>query len=107
MVDDARLQELLSESRKAKKEDKEMAEALSSMMKTRGWAFYMHLLGAHIQSFSDVMLQPAGSLDALVSGEFVKGAMYGLVLARDRPSVIVESMKQVLASDQDDEETVR
>lgn len=103
MVDDVRLQELLSESRKAKKEDKEMAEALSAMMKTRGWAFYMQLLGAHIQSFSDVMLQPAGSLDGLVSGEYIKGAMYGLVLARDRPSVIVESMKQVLASDQDED----
>jgi len=103
MVDNTTLDQLLSDAKKAKKEDKELAEALASMIKTKGWQLYVKLLEVSLQGFSDVMLQPAGSVDALVNGEFIKGAMFGLVLARDRPGVIVESMKQVLASDQDED----
>jgi hypothetical protein len=65
------------------------------MIATEGWRIYVELLELKLQSFSDELLLPAGSVDRMVGLEYVKGAMSGLVIARDLPSVTIAAMAQL------------
>jgi len=86
------LTEALREARKAKREDLELAEAMQALLVSQGWQLYLErVLGPRIQSFGELLLQPAGSQDGAWRTEFVKGALYAFCLARDLPSVIVSA----------------
>lgn len=88
--------ELLKSSRKATKEDVQLADALEALIKHPSWGPYANqVLGARIQNLGELILQPAGSTSGAWKTEFLKGALYGLCLARDMPSVIVASMRDV------------
>lgn len=87
-------EELLKSSRKATQEDLKLADDLEALMRHPGWASYLALvLGRRIQDLGELLLQPAGSTSGAWRTEFIKGALYGLCLARDLPSVIVQSMR--------------
>lgn len=94
----AQLEELKKVARKADKEDRERSEAFLLMFRTDGWPIYTALLNSRLQSLSERLLAPSGSIDGVLTSEFIKGAMYGLVLARDLPSITIESMRQISAS---------
>jgi len=92
MLDKERFEHLLQASRSALKADKDRAEAFGAMMKTKGWEFYVELLQLRIQMFGEQLLQPLESMDRAGVQEFLKGAMWAFVLARDIPSVTIQSL---------------
>jgi len=88
-------EELLKTSRQADREDRELTEFMQSLVASPAWRAYNgRVLGPRLQSFGEILLQPSGSEDGAWRSEFVKGALYGLCLARDLPSVIIASMKK-------------
>lgn len=99
------LDELFKAARVADKIDKERAEQFIVMQRTEGWRLFQELVGLRIQLFADAIMLPAGSVDAAIALEYVKGAMSGLIIARDLPSVIVGAMKaSVPAADGEDDD---
>ena len=92
MIDQDTLQGLLQASRQALKVDKERADAFQSLMTTPGWAFLVEMLNLRVQMFSELLLQPLESMDRAGVQEFLKGAMWAFVLARDIPSVTIQSL---------------
>lgn len=87
------IEQLTKEGKKADQQDREKSEALAVLLRHPGWQVYTEMLNARIQLHSDVVLRPATSIDGAIGLEYVKGAMSGLILARDLPRVIVEAMK--------------
>jgi hypothetical protein len=96
-----RLQELIKEARKADSEDRQRADLFEAMIRSEHWKVYSSLLASRLQSFSDILLSPAGSVDGAMAQEFVKGAMFGLVLARDLPGTIISTMRAGVPEDED------
>lgn len=87
--------ELLKNARAADGIDRERAELFGKMIKTPAWLEYVALLESRLQGFADEVLRPSGSVDAMIGLEYVKGAMSGLVIARDLPSVTIAAMDQL------------
>src|SRR5690348_9099262 len=69
------VQELLKTSKAADREDRERAEVLQALIKHPGWDVYAHLLQVFVQSRSNQVLGPAGSVNGAVALEYVKGTM--------------------------------
>lgn len=92
---DLKVKDLLRDARTADKVDRERAELFGSMIKSSGWKQYVELLELRLQSLADEILKPSGSIDAMIGLEYVKGAMSGLILARDLPSVTIMAMDQL------------
>lgn len=90
------IEELFKAARAADTEDKERAQLFRSMTGSAAWKAYVELLESKLQTFSEALLAPAGSVDGMVALEYVKGAMSGLVLARDLPSVIIAAMDALI-----------
>ena len=99
----AKFAELLKEGRKFDKLDRDRAEVFASLLKHPGWMIYEDMLQGQIQQFGDLVLEPVAGLDGVFTQEFIKGTLKGLILARDMPSVIVESMKQEVPKEEDEE----
>lgn len=89
----AAIDNLVREARKADREDKEMAQLFQLLVAHEGWKRYVALLEKRIQAMGDMVLSPAGSVNGAIALEYVKGAMSGMVMARDLPSVIIAAMK--------------
>lgn len=89
------VEELLKEARKADKEDREKGEALGRLIKHPDWGAYVAMLDRKAQLFGDQLLLPAGGVDGCVRQEFVKGALSGLIMARDLPSVTIAAAKEL------------
>lgn len=106
-VSKATIDELLSAARKANKEDRERAELFEGLVRSASWKSYVALLMGRVQAFSDVILQPAGTRDNVLLLEYLKGAMFGLLLARDLPSVTIEAMKTLTPTPIPDEDDVQ
>lgn len=99
-----RLEELRKEARKADSEDRQRADLFEAMLKSEHWKAYSALLAYRLQAFSDILLTPAGSIDGAMAQEYIKGAMFGLVLARDLPSTIVNTMRAGTSEAEEDKE---
>lgn len=95
LFDKERLAELIKESRETNRKDAMAAQVFEAMIATTGWSSYVRELDRRLQTFADQMLRPAGSLDGCLTQEFIKGAMFGLTLARDIPSVTIAAMKDL------------
>ncbi len=96
ILNDDIFQELLKASRQATKEDLELVEAMEALCRTPGWRIFVsRVLAPRVQGVGELILQPAGSTSGAWRTEFLKGALYGLCLARDMPSVIIASMRDV------------
>lgn len=90
------IEELLRQSRQAKQEDLALGDAMERLVRNPDFAVYLRfVIGSRIDAFGQSLLEPAGGLDGLVRSEFLKGAMYAFCLARDLPSVIVQSMSDI------------
>jgi hypothetical protein len=107
---DPKIQEMLKNARAADRVDRERAEMFGAMIKSPAWQEYISLLEMHLQARADEILRPSGSVDAMIGLEYVKGAMSGLILARDLPSVTIAAMDQLrrdrmpLASEEENED---
>lgn len=95
-----RLEDLRKAAKRADREDALKVQALRRLMSSSDWPVYLELLSARLQPFADELLRPAGGLDGMVAHEFVKGAMFGLTLARTLPTVIVESLASAALTDE-------
>jgi hypothetical protein len=96
--------ELMSAGRLADKIDRERVELFQILVNHPAWKVYIELLGTLIQQTADEVIAPAGSIDRAVALEYVKGALSGLIRARDLPSSIIATMKAAVpATDGDDE----
>lgn len=92
-MNDKLMEDLRRDAIRANRVDKERAEVLGSLMKHPGWATYVAIIQAQVQSLSEEMLKPATGVDSLVASECIKGTMRGLLLAGALPSTIIEQMK--------------
>lgn len=95
--------DLLKEGKKADKLDKERVELFMLLLKHPAWPLYVTLLDSKIQAFADAVMSPASSVDGAVALEYVKGAMSGLIIARDLPSITVAAMKAAIPASGEDE----
>lgn len=85
--------ELAKQWRAAQKIDTERAEVLGALARHPGWTVFVELINSKLEADGMALLSPLGSMDDIPKSEHLKGTMYGLVLARDLPQFIVESMK--------------
>ena len=92
---DRRIEELLKNARAADRIDRERERDIGALVRSPGWHEYTALLEAKLQMLADAILAPAQSMDALIGLEYVKGAMSGLIMARDLPSVTIAAMEQL------------
>lgn len=88
--------QLVREAKKANAIDRERCELMEAMLKTPAWRSYIELLGLRIQAFGDQVLAPAGSVDGALSLEYLKGAMSGMIIARDLPTVIIAATREMI-----------
>jgi len=106
-VSESRVEELFKQARKADKIDRERIELFEMLVKTPGWQAFVEILNAKIQLFADQVMSPAGTRDGLVALEYVKGAMSGLIMARDIPSVTIAAkpdLRQPVMEMEDEDE---
>lgn len=100
--------DLLRQSKQTEREDKERAERFSSLLKHPGFIDYIVLLNAKIEELGAALMMPSNGLDGMVTTEYQKGAMFGLILARDVVGVTVqiadEARKSATAEDIEDED---
>lgn len=89
------LRDLQKEARKAYLEDGAAADSFEQLQTTTAWGYYTRAIDRRLQMFADQMLSPAAGMDGLIASEFIKGAMFGLSLARDLPSVTIQAMKDL------------
>jgi hypothetical protein len=87
--------ELLKNARAADKIDRERGELMQALVQTPAWRAYNELLGFRIQNFADSVLAPSGSINGMVAQEYLKGAMSGLIIARDLPTIIIAAMREI------------
>lgn len=96
------IKDLLKDSRTYEQVDRERVEVFQSLIVHPGWKAYHDLLMQMIEDRGAEVLAPAGSIDGAMKLEYIKGAMSGLILARDLPHVSIASMKSVPATDKGD-----
>lgn len=98
------LEDYLAKSKTFDKLDKERVELFEALVATKAWVAYSSLLNSIIEQKGSEVLSPAGSLDGAIALEHVKGAMCGLVLARDLPHVTIAHMKALKSPPANSEE---
>jgi hypothetical protein len=101
---DPRIEELLKESRQAGRIDRERAEVFAWLVKQPAWLAYLEILESKIQALADQVLAPARSIDGMVTLEYVKGAMSGLIMARDIPSITIAAKAELEPVKENDDE---
>lgn len=102
---DERHADLIKQSREAAKEDRERATLFEVLIKSPGWKAYVEMLERLMQSQADRILQPSKSVDGMVELEYEKGALSGLVRARDLPSVTIAAARELRQSEDINEPT--
>lgn len=98
-----RQEELIKASKDALRIDRARKEAFESLVKHPGWKLYQELLNTMANDRGMILLSPAGSMDAAVAMEFIKGSMNGLILARDLPMLVISDVPTKPAEGDDDE----
>lgn len=99
------IDELRKQAKAADAIDKERMDLFRGLIRHPGWALYQELLSSRIQLFGDRVAAPAGSVDGAFALEWVKGAMSGLILARDLPSVTIGAIEAAVpATDGEDDD---
>jgi hypothetical protein len=95
--------ELVKQAKAADKEDKEAAQLFQVMIQTPAWKEFVKKLERRQQMFADSLLAPAGSLDKCIGLEWIKGALSGLIMARDLPSITIAAAKELRKAEDDDD----
>lgn len=71
------------------KEDKERIGRLQGLLKSPGWSDFQDLMNVHINERAKRIFEPLLSDNLTLLQEHNKGAIYGLIWARDLPSVMI------------------
>lgn len=97
MVDNR--EELARDARKYDLADIKRGRAFAAMMKTEGWGLYLELLNNLIGTRTQNLFEPTPNGGRDIE-QHNKGAVFGLIMARDLPSVTVAAMKEILDKDE-------
>lgn len=87
--------ELAKDAKKADVEDVKKARALQALTKMEGWIFYQAALNNLIADKTKNIFEPTPA-DGRDAEQHNKGVVYGLIVARDLPNVIVGAMRELL-----------
>lgn len=98
------VEELQREGRAANRKDRERAELFEGMLKSPAWLEYVALVDSLLQACADQLVEPASGMDGLVKGEYIKGTMKGLLLAKSICEDTIKAIKQLprLDAEEDD-----
>src|SRR5262245_39056673 len=88
--------------RKIAAEQRDFVDAMKVLRKNGAFRLYLGALEKMIQARGDVLMVPVAGFDKTLEQEFIKGAMNGLILARDICDVTISAMIDVL--DEEDED---
>lgn len=97
--------ELEKKFREQLRQDRKIKEAFEVLARNDSFQVYLGVLNSMIELRGTDVLAPAGNVDGAVALEYVKGTMYGLILARDLPSVTIASMKDAVVTANDEEDS--
>lgn len=103
MVVDLVREELNKIAKAANKEDRERAALFAVLVNSPGWKAYVLMLERKMQEKADRILQPSRNIDGCVELEYEKGALSGLVIARDLPSVTIAAAKELRQAELENE----
>lgn len=103
-MNEQQLDEFIKEAKKAKREDLELSDSMSRLLKNQDFQLYLtRVLGKRTEELGALLLEPSNSLDGVIKSEFMKGAMYAFCLARDMPSIIIKSMSEMKSTQENEE----
>ena len=88
----------------ADREDLRRARIFEEWLDSEGWQIYSSLLDSKVQEHGDLLTIPEQQLRAAAmptNSEFIKGTLYGLLLARDYPSTIIRTVRAQLGNQSD------
>jgi len=94
--------ELLEQARKAMRDDKNLAEALSGLLKHGAWPIFAGLINDIAQTRGEEFFRAVRPEEALAQ-EFNKGTVNGLLMTIELPNLIIQQMKSVREPDEGDE----
>lgn len=96
-------EETEQEDRERSRRDRERIEAWEGMVKTKGWKLYVELLNIQINDRAGGLLEElGGGIRAVLAQEYQKGAMRGLILARDLVGVTLQNVQKPRLEDDDE-----
>ena len=96
MMEPPDFEAMLSESRKARQEDMALIESMTRLSNNADFKIYLEKIICHrIEGFAQMLLSPSGGLDGMVRSEYLKGAMFAFCLARDLPTIIMQSISDM------------
>jgi hypothetical protein len=95
-------QEIESDQRKQRRQIREDAELMETLVKHPGWPRYLAMIEAVGQGFQQKIMAPLESVLEATKPEFAKGALTGLSLAAQLPHAKMREAKEL--SRTDDEE---
>jgi hypothetical protein len=101
----ARLQQLQDIDREQRREaarKQELLVKLQWLVKQPAWQDYVELLNKQLELRGMDVLEPAGSVDGVIFAEYKKGAMSGLILARDLPAAIIAEARDMQPDEDED-----
>jgi hypothetical protein len=85
--------------------DTKRVRAFGDLVRLEGWQMYVDLLNTYITEKGSQLMEPLSSdPNAAARQEYVKGAMYGLSLARDVVSITIKTAKEQRAPSEEEKE---
>lgn len=82
--------------REIAKENAALVDAMKELLRFEPFKVYTEALNRMIGYRSEELMEPLAGFDAALRQEWVKGAMNGLILARDLPSITLAAMRDTI-----------
>lgn len=86
------------EMAKQANEDIKRARIFKDLLNTEGWRLYSELLNDMINTKMMEVIKAPTAEGGVLASEYNKGAVYGIMLARDTPGVNIAAMEQLVAA---------
>ena len=84
--------------------DARRVRAFQELVETEGWKFFVELLNGRVGELTkDIFSRPLAGVDDIRGEAHDKGACYGLLWARDLPSITIAAFKQATSSSAQEE----
>lgn len=99
------IEELLRLSREQGRQDRELLSLFETLPRNAAFQAYIGLLNTLLGSKTGEVIAASGGVDGVIRAEYVKGSMFGMILARDLVPTIIAQMKQgqLAEGDEDDD----
>jgi len=94
-------------AREFTKDERELirrGRAMEALVASDGWKVLREVLQVQMDTYGTQAVMPCRDLNAVLPGEFAKGALVGLQLSINMPATILRESKELLASGGEDSE---